>query len=164
MPGCESSIHYDSDGGQTTIEASKAPYHENELKLVIFWLKELYQAYGVLQETGWFDSQGKRFLDHLGMYANCCLPKEDRHLCVSSKGKGPTQPGAFFVQWSSDNVEERYADSVIYDKEMKINRVVSEVKSCTDDSQFTSAHNEQMVGLWRSGQVAMLGLEVMHTS
>ena len=54
---------------------------------------------------------------------------------------------------------KKYAGSIIYDSEQKLNVVVSEVKS-KDDSAIESQHTEQMVELWKNSQQAMLGFDV----
>ena len=60
-------------------------------------------------------------------------------------------------------VFERYADFVVYDRINCINTVVAEVKQDEMEAAETQ-NNEQMVGLWSVGQIAMLGLEFKSTS
>ena len=101
-----------------------------------------------------------------GQYANCCCSNELQHQVLCSTSKGAFQPGACFLKWSvparegKTNVytRERYADAVIYDTSRCLNNVVCEIKGKEEDNP-ESQSNEQMVGLWKSGQVAMLGLE-----
>lgn len=54
--------------------------------------------------------------------------------------------------------ERYYADHVIYDRNTFINVVVSEVKESAE-SAIEAQNNEQMLGLWKKSQQAMLGIE-----
>ena len=55
---------------------------------------------------------------------------------------------------------ERYADAVVYSKTSFQNKIVIEIKDESGtDNTAEAQHNEQMVGLWRCDQQAMLGLE-----
>ena len=108
----------------------------------------------------------KFFSQSLGQYADCCCANPFQHQCLHCTAKGAFQPGAFFLKWAvrgrkgGTNVytRERYADAVIYDTSLSLNKVVCEIKEDEDDDP-ESQSNEQMVGLWKRGQVAMLGLE-----
>ena len=126
----------------------------------------LYRRYSSALTHGFYNALGKFFLHSLGQYANCCCANPFQHECLHSTAKGAFQPGAFFLKWAvparkggtTVYMRERYADAVIYDTSLCLNKVVCEIKGDKDDHP-ESQSNEQMVGLWKRGQVAMLGLE-----
>ena len=124
---------------------------------------------------GFFNAVGKSFVVTLGIYVNMATNNRHQYMYLQSTSTGFTQPGALFVNWSLPSrtlrrqsperiihTNERYADCIIYDSYNCVNVVVVEVKEDEEEAS-ESQNNEQMVGLWKTGQIAMLGLE-FHTN
>ena len=128
---------------------------------------------------GLYSCVGKEFLDAVGEYVDLSTRRDvtatSQFLYLHNTSTGEPQPGALYIKWSVPTRElrstssaavtrniktnERYADNVTYDKITFINVMVSEVKE-SEDSGIEAQNNEQMLGLWKSSQQAMLGLEV----
>ena len=156
----------DSDDEQMANPEIVPAFSVVELAVVQHMFNDLYTKYSCAVTHGFFNALGKFFFSSLGQYANCCCSNELQHRFLHSTSKGAFEPGAFFLKWSvparkgKTNVytRERYADAVIYDTSCCLNKVVCEIKENKDDNP-ESQSNEQMVGLWKGGQVAMLRLE-----
>lgn len=83
----------------------------------------------------------------------------------STNPSGTLQPGAFEIKYISQAKETRkveqgntiktYHNKVLHDIKLECYRIVGEVKSTTDNAE--SQNVEQMIGLWRYNQIAMLG-------
>lgn len=151
-----------------------APFSSENLAIVQERFDELLFSYRAGRSIGFHNALGKTFMVALGKYAmsaNLSSNKGKQYLSLMSTSTGETQPGAAIVKWllpPSHNTNptqeilhtyERYADCVLYDTFNFMNIVVVEIKVEESDPS-TSLNNEQMVGLWKTGQIAMLGLEV----
>ena len=160
----------DSDGEDIIDHAIVPQFDEVELGIIRYCFRSLYNAYVRVMTIGLCNCVGKQFLDALGQYADLCTrpdvttPSSFMYLHNTSIGR--VQPGAMYVNWlltttSSTGVKktvERYADNVMYDKINHIYVIVGEVKD-NATSSIESHNNEQMLGLWKGPQQAMLGLE-----
>ena len=153
------------------------PFCEADLTAVKMLYKEFFNAYRRALVIGVYSCVGKDFVDAAWKYADLCtrlvVTDTSRFLSKYSTAKGAPQPGACFIKWSlpremlkssytSGRVilsRERYADHVTYDKLSIINVSVTELKE-NEESPIESQNNEQMIGLWRSSQQVMLGMEV----
>ena len=154
-------------------------FDETELVIVNSIFKHLFTAYERALVLGLFNCVGKAFVDALGEYADLCtrldVTSATQFLYLHSTAKGPPQPVATIMKWSlpkrvtantsntsvprNSKKNERYADNVLYDSKTFINVVVSEVKE-REDTPSEAQNNEQMLGLWKGSQKAMLGLEL----
>ena len=150
-------------------------YNEAQMGVVNFVFNNcLLVNYKSAVEVGLYNCVGKYFLDGISTYADLCTRANvavgSYFMCRHSTSTGSPQPGAFWVKWSipknltegeenrSTVQRERYADHVIYDRNTSINVVVSEVKE-NPESALEAQNNEQMLGLWKKSQQAMLGFE-----
>ena len=170
----------DSEGEDIPEPASVPAFDETELVFVNIFFKRLINAYERALVLGLFNCVGKAFVDALGEYADLCMRLDvvtsaTQFLYLHSTAKGPPQPGATIVKWSlpkrvtantsntsvprNSKKNERYADNILYDSKTFINVVVSEVKE-REDTPSEAQNNEQMLGLWKGSQKAMLGLEL----
>lgn len=157
----------DSDGEDIPNPRSEPPFNEHELYLVNYLFKKLYESYLAAKAVGLFNCVGKTFIDNLGAFLDLCCSNMISHSSQfmykhSTSTPGEAQPGAFNVKWSLKGKlpfkRERYSDNVIYDKVNVINVCNSEVKE-SPEVAIESQHNEQMIGLWKPSQKAMLGFE-----
>ena len=128
---------------------------------------------------GLYSCVGKEFLDATGEYIDLCtrldVTTSSQFLYFHTTSTGGPQPGALYLRWSlpcrelkatsskvvkrQSTLNERYADNIVYDTTNTINVIVSEVKE-SEGSAIESQNNEQMLGLWKGSQQAMLGFDV----
>ena len=150
-------------------------FNATEMAVVQLEFDKLRENYVAGLRIGFFNAVGKSFVVALGNYVNMATNNRRQYMYLQSTATGFSQPGALFMNWSlpsrtlrSQSLEriihtnERYADCIIYDRYNCVNVVVVEVKE-NEEEASESQNNEQMVGLWKTGQIAMLGLE-FHTN
>ena len=165
-----------TDNNESEDTEIKPAFDAEQTAVVNFLFKELHEMYDIAIKAGLFNCIGKRFLRLVGEYIRLCFigsPKEEVIKSLLNTSKGSLQPGACLIKWSvlkriiKSNTEqdqrcivtnERYADNVVYDAEKDINIIVSEVKESFNDAT-KAQNNEQMLGLWKKNQQAMLGLQ-----
>ena len=170
----------ESDGEDIPDPAILPAFNDVELVVVRVFFKKLFNAYERAMAIGLYNCVGKEFLDAAGEYVDLCTRLDvtprtsSQFLYLHNTSTGAPQPGAAYINWSLPKRElkstssavvkrnikmnERYAGNVTYDKINIINVIVSEVKE-SEDSAIESQNNEQMLGLWKGSQQAMLGLE-----
>ena len=169
-----SKFHSESEDEDIDVPEIQPEFDAEQTAVVNFLFQELHEMYDITIKAGLFNCIGKRFLCLVGEYIGLCFigsPKENVIKSFSNTSKGSLQPGAFFIKWSVQNLKsnteqdqrcivtnERYADNVVYDAEKDINIIVSEVKESFNDAT-EAQNNEQMLGLWKKNQQAMLGLQ-----
>ena len=150
-------------------------YTEAQMGVVNFVFNNcLLVNYKSAMAVGLYNCVGKYFLDGISTFADLCtranITQGSNFMCRHNTSTGSPQPGAFWVKWSipkkgnltegsrSIVQRERYADHIIYDRSTSINVVVGEVKESAE-SAIEAQNNEQMLGLWKPSQQAMLGIE-----
>ena len=167
----------DSDGEDIPDPEIIPEFDDAKLVLVRVAFKRLFNAYKRAMALGLYNCVGKEFLDAVGEYVDLCtrnVTASSQFLYLHNTSPGEPQPGGTYIKWSVPTRElrstssaavtrniktnERYAD-VTYDKITFINVMVSEVKE-SENSAIEAQNNEQMLGLWKGSQQAMLGLEV----
>lgn len=158
-----------SEGRQTDTDSSDKdipdhpvcpPVSDTELLVATMYYKKLFGGYKAATRIGLYNAIGKDFMTLAWDYVDLCsrldLRQSSQFLCKSNTAKGSPQLGQVPKRQlkSSSGIShitlsnERYADHVS----------VTEVKE-SQEAAIVSQHNEQMVGLWRSGQQVMLGIE-----
>lgn len=164
----------ESDGEDIPDHPIIPVYTQYELSIVNFMFLRLRETYEAALKVGLYNCVGKYFLERFSEFLDLCTRVDvnmaSKFLHVHNTSTGAPQPGAFVVKWSipkrvnlsggqrSEIPKERYADNVTYDKLTYINVITSEVKE-NEDSAIEAQNNEQIVGLWKHSQQAMLGLE-----
>lgn len=164
----------DSDGDDIPDLPIVPVYTEEQMGVVNFVFNNCLLNYKSAMEVGLYNCVGKYFLESISTLADLCtqadVTKGSNFMCRHNTSTGSPQPGAFWIKWSiprkvnctegsiSIVQRERYADSIVYDRNTSINVVVAEVKESAE-SAIEAQNNEQMLGLWRPSQRAMLGIE-----
>lgn len=170
----------DSDDESVPYPRVEPAFTSEEMVVLHFLFGNLQESYLTGREVGFTNCVGKDFAQSLCKYTNhSCLQKGERKYLLNTTSKGSTQPGAFYIKWSlpsrllrstdtnddSLSTLERYSDVVAYNTTSLFNEIVFEVNDDAEEpkeAEMTSAepqHNEQMLGLWRPDQQAMLGFE-----
>lgn len=166
----------DSDGEDIPDPAIIPAFSDKELGIVNLFFRKLFNAYQRAMQIGLYNCVGKNFLDVVGSYVDLCtcldVTKPSCFLFIHNTSTGSPQPGALYIKWSLSTTterkrkvitRERYSDHIAYSTINSINVIVSEVKE-SEDTAVEAQNNEQMLGLWKGSQQAMLGLEVQgHT-
>ena len=168
--------YVESEDEDVTVDEVQPEFNDVQKGIVNDHFQHLHRMYGATMDHGLYNCIGKDFLRISAMYIKHCFIDTNKLMniwCLSSTAKGKFQPGALFLNWSlpkrplranDENLRytiphEKYADNVVYDSEKKVNIVVCEVK-VDADAPVEPQHIEQMVGLWKGNQRAMLGLQL----
>lgn len=115
------------------------------------------------------NAAGKMFFHSLGQFVLILQCKQRYQSFISTNPHGDCQPGSAMISHTSPGKStvrqsenspttqlfERVADYVIFDHQTQTYPVVGAIKSDTDDAE--GQNTEQMLGLWRKNQCAMLG-------
>ena len=163
----------DSDDEQVPTSPVVPAFTTTELSVVQSAFDRTLEAYRDGMDIGFTNCIGKNFAVKICEYVDTCCWSGREHKCLISTATGPTQPGACYIKWETPprhirsesdapvvTLHERYADAIVYSKASLQNKVVIEIKDeIGTDKTAEAQHNEQMVGLWRCDQHAMLGLE-----
>ena len=167
--------HDDGNGGDSDDDAPETPeipaaFSEKELYMVDYTYKNLCMDFGSAVYHKFTNAVGKMFFYQLGRFILLLQPTNRCAPFISTNPHGDWQPGSSVITHTSpakvtrhgesdrqttDVVVERVADFVIYDHRTKTYPVVGEVKS--EDKDAESQNIEQMLGVWRENQCAMLG-------
>jgi hypothetical protein len=161
----------ESDGEDIPDPGCIPAFNDEELVAVRIHFRNLFDAYTRAMDIGLYNCVGKYFLDAVGQYVDLCTRLDSttpsHFLYTHNTSTGSPQPGALYIKWSLQSkgvkTNERYADNITYDKHNFMNVIVSKVEE-DEESAIEAQNNEQMFGLWKGSQQAMLGLEAQgHT-
>ena len=162
----------DSDDEQVPDPEIPPAYTEAELSVLNhIYSKKLWPCFQEAVRHHFQNAQGKHFFTALGDFLNCVHPP-DLQSCYrsthSTNPSGEAQPGCWKLQLTElepkrlrqqpkpvSKSQLRVADYVLYDVRNAMYCIVGEIKS--DVTSATAQQLEQMVGLFRKNQKAMLG-------
>ena len=161
----------DSDDEQIVDEEIPPGFTNTELAVVEVCYKRLQSNFVTAVTHRFTNAAGKMFFWSLGefilqLYCPAAVPYASY---ISTNPHGDCQPGSMILlhtcpaaktrQCQPDDTatvaQERVSDYVMYNHETKVYIIAGEIKSKTSAAE--NQNIEQMVGLWRKKQCAMLG-------
>ena len=158
----------DSDDEQVPDLAIPAAFSSCELFTVQTFYKILHSAFQSAVARRFTNAAGKMFFFHLANFILVLRLDEQYKAYISTNPHGDCQPGSSKITHTvlrpntrqsqnatSSSTAERVADFVVYDHSANIYTIVGEIEC--DDSPGEQQNIEQMVGVWRKNQRAMLG-------
>ena len=162
----------DSDDDQVTDQVIPPAFCTEELAVInSHYFRFLWGSFKAAKVKGFQNAMGKFFFVDLGNFLINIHPLSLQHCYTSTcstNPKGDAQPGNLLLILTDQcrelresstqpirKYQRRIADYVMYDRRNEMYSIVGEIKS--DQSDAESQNVEQMVGLFRKDQQAMLG-------
>ena len=160
----------DSDDEQIPDPAIPPAFSNTELAMVVqACYKKLHIAFRSAVAYRFTNAAGKMFFYKFAEFILILRPNDQYEPYISTNPHGDCQPGSSTITHTvpkrntrhteandtSSSTTERVADFVVFDHSKNIYTIVGEIKS--DDSPAEQQNIEEMLGVWRKNQTAMLG-------
>ena len=159
----------DSDDEQIPDPAIQPAFSNTELAMVQACYKKLHIAFRSAVAYRFTNAAGKMFFYNFAEFILILRPNDQYKPYISTNPHGDCQPGSSTITQTvpkrntrhteandtSSSTTERVADFVVFDHSKNIYTIVGEIKS--DDSPAEQQNIEEMLGVWRKNQTAMLG-------
>ena len=163
----------DSDNGVNVPDIARTnPFTKENLAVINAFYLELYKNYRRAKQCSFQNAYGKYFFSSLGTFVTLLDETSRCESFHSTNTHGVYQPGSLKVTWvtkahqtrhgSSSVVEaeqERVSDFVVWDPVKNIYIITGEIKSSDHEPSLFQV-KEQMIGLLKANQTAILGLVV----
>ena len=163
----------DSDNGVNVPDRAKTnPFTKENLAVINACYFDLHKNYQQAKRCSFQNPYGKYFFTSLGRFVTLLDETSKCESFLSTNTHGVYQPGSLKVTWvtkahqtrqgSSSVVEaeqERVSDFVVWDPVKNIYIITGEIKS-SDYEPALFQVKEQMIGLLKANQTAILGLVV----
>ena len=159
----------DSDDEQIPDPAIQPAFSNTELAMVQACYQKLHSAFRSAVAYRFSNAAGKMFFYNFAEFILILRPNAQFKPYISTNPHGDCQPGSSTITHTvpkrntrhteandtSSSTTERVADFVVFEHSKNIYTIVGEIKS--DDSPAEQQNIEEMLGVWRKNQTAMLG-------
>ena len=166
---------HESDSGdeETLIDREvSSPFSADEVVIINLRLKSVWETFALVQYNDFHNAQGKYFIRDFCELARTVVPHVESRCYISTNPSAPRQPGYAEIIWKLDAPQLRSTsedqtvsqanhsvpDFIMFNVMHQMVSVVAEVKSGEGEAGGLDQNMEQMLGLWKSNQVLMLGL------
>ena len=157
----------DSDDEQVPDPPISPAFTNSELLAVQIYYKKLWNAFGSAVAHQFTNAAGKMFFYHLAEFILILRPNTQYMPYISTNPHGNCQPGSANIthtiprphtrqsevsSTTTSSSTEKVSDFVVFDHSAKIYTIVGEINDEAEQQNI-----EQMLGVWRKHQRAMLG-------
>ena len=166
----------DSDDEEVPDPAISPAFTDSELLAVQMYYEKLCSAFRSAVVRQFTNAAGKMFFYHLAEFILILRPNKQYVPYISTNPHGDCQPGSANIthtipkpctrqsEASSTTISsstEKVSDFVVFDHSAMIYTIVGEIKCDNDEAEQQNI--QQMLGVWRKHQRAMLGFTCNET-
>jgi len=161
----------DSDNEQVADPAIPPAFTDSELLVVQTYYEKLCSVFRSAVVHHFTNAAGKMFFYHLAEFILILRPNKQYVLYISTNPHGDCQPGSANIthtiprpctrqseeasSTTTSSSTEKVSDFVVFDHSAMIYSIVGEIKCDSDEAEQQNI--EEMLGIWRKHQRAMLG-------